>query len=111
LLALSDKIVQINVFGRRFSVEYPARTGWLIQDTDIIPHNRVIFITNGSLYDGMAGAGVFPKTLKLYALGKNTSAFQTEVYAVLSCSDYCRRMKLQDVTKCIYLDSCEFFKK
>jgi hypothetical protein len=77
--------------GNVFSVELHTRTAWLNQDTEILLHNMVIFYTDGSLCDYMAGAGVFSEILNVresYALGKKATVFQTEEHAVLSRSDY-----------------------
>jgi hypothetical protein len=49
----------------------------------------VIFYTDGSL--GRAGAGMFSDTLDIretYELGSIATVLQTEVYAILACSDY-----------------------
>jgi hypothetical protein len=95
LLAPGDKIVPIISFGRGFFVEFPPRSSWLSQETlEILPSDGVIFYTDGSLYKGKVAAGVFSDTLDIresYALGSLATVFQTEVYAIFACSDYCRR--------------------
>jgi hypothetical protein len=56
LLAPRDKIVPIIAFGRRFIVELPPKNSWLSQETlEILP----FFYTDGSLFEGSAGAGIF----------------------------------------------------
>jgi hypothetical protein len=93
-LAPGDKIVPIIAFERGFLVELPPRSSWLSQETvEILPSDGVIFYTDGSLCEGRASAGVFSDTLDMgesYALGSLATVFQTEVYTILACSDYCR---------------------
>jgi hypothetical protein len=55
-----------------------------------------------------AGAGMFSDTLDIresYVLGSLATVFQTEVYAILACSDYCRRATMHKMTICICSDS------
>jgi hypothetical protein len=85
LLAPSDKIEPVNVFGRKFSVEFPPRTDWLGQKA-ILPLNSEIFYIDGSLFNGHAGAGVFSESQnngEAYALGTQATVFQSKVYAIL----------------------------
>jgi ribonuclease HI len=49
---------------------------------------------------------VFSDTLDMgesYALGSLATVFQTEVYAILTCSDYCRSVNMHNMTICIYV--------
>jgi hypothetical protein len=109
LLVLGDKIVPIFAFGRRFLVELPPRSSWLSQEmSEILPSDGVIFYTDGSFFEGRAGAGVFSDTLDIresYALGSLASVFQTEVYAVRACSDYCPSVNIHNMTICVCSDS------
>jgi hypothetical protein len=109
LLNPGDKIVPIIAFGRRFLVELPPRNSWLSQESSkILPSDGVIFYTDGSLCEGEAGAGVFSDTLDIretYALGSLAMVFQTGVYAILACSDYCRSANMHNMTICICSDS------
>jgi hypothetical protein len=55
-----------------------------------MPSDGVIFYTDGSLCESRAGAGVFSDTLDIResdALGSLVTVFQTEVYAILACSE------------------------
>jgi hypothetical protein len=50
------------------------------------------FFTDGSVCRGRAGAGVFSDILNVresYALGSHATVFQSEVYSILACSEYC----------------------
>jgi hypothetical protein len=56
------------------------------------------------LYEGRAGSGVFSDTLDIresYALGSLATVFQTEIYAILACFDYCRSANMHNMTICI----------
>jgi hypothetical protein len=51
-----------------------------------------VFFTDGALWGGRAGAAVFSDILNVresYALGSHATVFQSEVYAILECSEYC----------------------
>jgi hypothetical protein len=102
LLAPMDKIVPIIAFERRFLVELPPRSSWLIQETSkILPSDGVIFYTDGSLCEGRDTLDI----RESYALGSLATVFQTEVYAILACSDYCRSANMHNMTICICSDS------
>jgi hypothetical protein len=99
LLASGDKIVPIIAFGRGFLDEPPPRSSWISQETsEILPSDCVIFYTDDSLCEGRADAGVFSDSLDI-------RVFQTEVYAILACSDYCRSANMLNMTICICSDS------
>jgi hypothetical protein len=105
-----DKIFPIIAFGRRFLVELPPRSFWLSQETlKILLSDGVIFYIDGSLCEGRVGAGVFLHTLDIRescALGSLATVFQTEVYAIVACSDYCRSANMHiNMTICISSDS------
>jgi hypothetical protein len=90
-------------FWWRFLVELPLKSSWLILSSD-----GVIFYTDGSLCEGRVGADVFSVTLDIresYALGSLATVFQTEVYAILACSDYSRSVNMHNMTICICSDS------
>jgi hypothetical protein len=56
----------------------------------------VIFYTDGSLLNGQTGAGVYSESIEIgdaYALGSNSTVFQSEVYAILACSEQCRKLQ------------------
>jgi hypothetical protein len=96
------KIVPISAFGRRFLVEFSQRSSWLSQETsEILRSDGVIFYTDGSLCEGRAGLGFFSdyKGISL------ATVFQTELYAILACSDYCRSATMHNLTICICSDS------
>jgi hypothetical protein len=59
---------------------------------DLVAPEEVVFFTDGSLCEGRAGAGVFSDILNVtesYTLGSHATVFQSEVHAILACSEYC----------------------
>jgi hypothetical protein len=92
LLALREKFVTLNIFDRKFSVDFPAREGWSTECADLVAPNELIFFTDGSHSRGRTSAGVFSDILNVkesYTLGSHATVFQSELYAVLACSEYC----------------------
>jgi hypothetical protein len=64
--------------------------------------------TDSSYCDNRSGAGVFSDTLNLkesYSLGKYTTVFRAEVYAILACSVIFQKVALQNETIHIFSDS------
>jgi hypothetical protein len=85
LLAPRDKFVTLDIFGRKFSVDFPTREDWSTECVDLVAPDGLVFFTGGSLCEGRAGAGVFSDIF----LGSHATVFQSEVYAILACSEYC----------------------
>jgi hypothetical protein len=73
LLAPRDKFVTLNIFGRKFSVDFPTREDWSTKCVDLVAPDELVFFTDGSLCGGRAGAGVF-------------SAFIS--HAIMACKEY-----------------------
>jgi hypothetical protein len=94
LLAPSDSMLPLEVFARRYLVEYPSRKIWLSEAEAWLPSDGLKFYTDGSLLEGRAGSGVFSEELDLkasFALGTFATVFQAEIYAIMACSVYCLR--------------------
>jgi hypothetical protein len=92
LLAPRVKFVTLDIFDVKFSVDFPTSEDWSTDCVDLIAPDGLVFFTNGSLCEDRAGAGVFSDILNVresYALGSHTTVFQSEVYAILACSEYC----------------------
>jgi hypothetical protein len=103
IIAFGPKKFWKKVFSRTTAKKLLAKPG----NTEILPSDGVIFYTDGSLCEGGADAGVFSETLDIresYALGSLATVFQTEVYANLACSDYCRSPNMHNMTICICSD-------
>jgi hypothetical protein len=80
---------------------------WLLKAEAWFSSDGLKFYTDGSLFEGREGAGVFLEELDLkasFALGIVTTVFQAEVYAILACSD-CLRVCMTGKTICICSDS------
>jgi hypothetical protein len=92
LLTPRDKFVTLNIFVRKFFVDFPTREDWSTECVDLAALDGLVFFTDGSLCKGRAGADVFSDILNVretYALGSHATVFQSEVYAILACSEYC----------------------
>jgi ribonuclease HI len=77
---------------RKFSVDFPTREDWSTKCVDLVAPDGLVFFTEGSLWEGRAGAGVFSDILNVmesYALSSHGTVFQSEVYAILACLEYC----------------------
>jgi hypothetical protein len=84
--------VTLDIFGRKFSVDFPAKEDWSTEFVDLVAPNGIVFFSDGSLCEGSAGSGVFSDVLNVresYALGSHATVFQSEVYAILAISEYC----------------------
>jgi ribonuclease HI len=108
LLAPSDSMLPLEVFDRKYLVEYRSREIWLSEAEAWVPSDALKFYTDGSLFEGKAGSGVFSEELDLkasFALGTFATVFQAEVYAIMACSNYCLRECMTGKTVCICSDS------
>jgi hypothetical protein len=84
--------IGLNIFGREFSVDFPTREDWSTECVDLIAPYGLVFFTDGSLCDDRACACVFSDILNVresHALGSHATVFKSEVYAILTCSEYC----------------------
>jgi ribonuclease HI len=107
-MALFESVLPLEVFHRKYLVEYPLREIWLSEAEARLPSDGPKFYTDGSLFVGRAGSGVFLEELDLkasFALGTFATVFQAEVYTIMVCSDYCLRECMTGKTICICSDS------
>jgi hypothetical protein len=84
LLAPSDCMLPLEVFDRKYLVEYPSREIWLSKTEAWLPSDGLKFYTDGSLFEGRASSEFFLEELDLeasFALGTFATIFQAEVYA------------------------------
>jgi hypothetical protein len=78
LLAPRDKFVTLYIFGRKFSVDFPTKKDWSTKCVDLVAPDGLVFFTEGSFFEGRAGAGVFSDILngrESYALGSHNTVF------------------------------------
>jgi hypothetical protein len=59
LLAPSDSMIPLEVFDRKYLVEYTSREIWLPEAEAWLPSDGLKFYTDGSLFEGKVGSGVF----------------------------------------------------
>jgi hypothetical protein len=55
LLAPRDKFVTLNIFDRKFSVDFPTREDWCTECVDLVAPDGLVFFTDGFLFGGRAG--------------------------------------------------------
>jgi hypothetical protein len=46
LLAPRDKFVTLNIFGRKFSVDFPTREDWFTDCVDLVAPDELVFFTD-----------------------------------------------------------------
>jgi hypothetical protein len=100
--------VTLNIFGRKFSVDFPTREDWSTKCVDLVAPDGLVFFTDGSFCEGRAGADIFSDILnvrKSYALGSHATIFQSKVYAILACARYCISEGIVNRAISIYSDS------
>ena len=93
--APEDAIIPRILTKRNFDVVFPTRIEW---ENKNFPLNTSTFYTDGSLCEGLAGAGVFsdnPEISLVFSLGQNITVFQTEVFAITKCAEYCLQMNFR----------------
>lgn len=108
LSAPSDKIKTVNVFNKSFTTVFPTRESWILHAEETRPREGLIFYTDGSYQNGRAGAGIFSEACQSgesFALGKHTTVFQAEVYAILVCAQNCSDKKIKNTKISICSDS------
>jgi hypothetical protein len=66
LLAPRDKFVALNIFDRKFSVDFP--TLWSMECVYLVTPDGLVFFTDGSFCGNRAGAGVFCDILNVICL-------------------------------------------
>lgn len=103
--APSDVIVPVTITSKNFDVVFPTRNEWMEQTICL---SGLTFFTDGSLCEGLAGAGVFsdnPEISFSFTLGSNITVFQAEVFAIIKCVQYCLQMKFYSSRISICSDS------
>jgi hypothetical protein len=57
--------VTLNIFDRKFSVDFPTREDWSKECVDLVAPDGLVFLTDGSLCVGRAGVDVFSDILNV----------------------------------------------
>jgi hypothetical protein len=101
LLDPRDKFVTLNLFGRKFSVDFSTRKYWSTECVDLVAPDGLVFFTDGSLCEGRAGAGVFSDILNVtesYALGSRATVFRSicyyGVFRILQFGGHCQQSSI-----------------
>jgi ribonuclease HI len=103
LLMPCDKIASIHLLDRKYNVIFPTRDEW--KENNIYSENEIVFYTDGSLKDNLAGAGLYQPRDDLrdfLSLGTDISVFQAEVVAISMAATKCleRDYKNQKILIC-----------
>jgi hypothetical protein len=64
---------------------------WSTECVDLVAPDRLVLFTDGSLCEGRTGAIIFfhiSNDRESYALGSHATVFQSELYAIMACSEY-----------------------
>jgi hypothetical protein len=94
ILAPTDTMLNVKVFDRKFQILIPSRSDWDAPETPL-PANGLVFYTDGSLFEGTAGSGVYSEEINLnlsFFHGCHATVFQTEIHAILACNEFCKRV-------------------
>lgn len=90
------------------AVVIPDRSFWM-RSTPQFETDSEVWFTDGSVMQGLAGAGVFCKSLsvnKSYSLGTSATIFQAELFAITEALTLClNRAKTGDVANYVYICS------
>ncbi|KAG5674273.1 hypothetical protein PVAND_004253 [Polypedilum vanderplanki] len=106
-MAPMDCMIPINASSQRYRVVLPTREDW--QEGALIQLGaEVVLFTDGSLCEGLAGAGVYSAGLVLdlsFRLAHHITVFQAEVYAISAAVSYCLDGGLRNCRIVICVDS------
>ncbi|XP_065361924.1 uncharacterized protein LOC135955503 [Calliphora vicina] len=96
-IAISDHMSPTLVLDRKFRVLIPERDVWLNQTWRQNNADQVWFTDGSKQANGDTGAGIYgPNFQRCIPMGTFSSIFQTEIYAILICSNECLRRRLRN---------------
>jgi ribonuclease HI len=104
--APSDYMISKIMTDRGFSVMFPSREDW--EEGNQPEKADLIFFTDGSLCEELAGSGVFsvnPEMQLVVSLGPYVSVFQAEVLAIAECARHCMQKEFLNKRISICSDS------
>jgi ribonuclease HI len=105
--APADYMIPVTLPHHNFRVLIPDRDEWEEGYLMQLGADTIIF-TDGSLCDGLAGAGVYSPALGLnlaYNLGPAISVFQSEIFAISAGASECLRLRICDAKIAFCVDS------
>ena len=103
---VSDNMTPVHNIQNKFEVFVDRQTYNTHQSTN--PSDGLIWFTDGSKTEEGAGAGIYgekPRKSFSFSLGKYTTVFQAEVYAILQCAKENRRRAYKNKRIHIFSDS------
>jgi hypothetical protein len=80
----SDKMIRIHVYDKPFTIRFPDRSEWK-KGFQLDRNGGLIWFTDGSKTAKVTGAGVCCQGTRRklsFSLGRHTTVFQAEVYAI-----------------------------
>ncbi|XP_062533798.1 uncharacterized protein LOC134202829 [Armigeres subalbatus] len=86
VLAPSDLTLASSFPYRTFSTQFPSRDEWTSGYLERSMSDSIVCYTDGSLFEGRAGAGVYSRELRLeqsHSLGRHCTVFQAEIFAIM----------------------------
>lgn len=106
-LAPPDHMTPAAVQNHSYGVIIPTREDWQQGFLMHLGAECVVF-TDGSLCEGLAGAGIFSASLELelsFSLGQDVTVFQAEIFAIAAGASACLEMDVRDTRIVICVDS------
>jgi len=105
--APSDYMATYCHLGSDFRLVIPSREEW---DEALLTlmGAEIVFFMNGSVKEGLAGAGIYSSGLGIssfYSLGSNVSVFQAEIFAISECASICLQLGIRGSRIFICVDS------
>lgn len=102
---INDKMVIQYDLLKSFTTRIPARETWSDPRTRNQLLQGKVWYTDGSLMEGVSGAGVFCESdgaKHVFSLGRHTSIFQSEIFAILQAAilSKTREEQVQKITIC-----------
>lgn len=100
-----DFMPKVHEFNHQFNVIQTTRDDWSTGGLFIRP-GSIVFYTDGSKQDDQVGAGITGPGINCsVAMGRWSTVFQAEIYAILHCVEICLKRKYKNANICIFSDS------
>lgn len=103
-----DSLASTYVLEKNYVVFFPVREYWSSNLHNELISNHIVWFTDGSLCNGLAGAGAYLMNFDYemsISLGKYASVFQSEIFAIIIAVTFCLDMEWTDKSIIICSDS------